>query len=60
MKRLAPTVSNGRGHETLGGSFNGPLTTTTYRAQTIAVRYSISIEYAAIVASIAFGSAAHG
>lgn len=60
MKQIAPAATNGRGHETLGGDFHGPFTTTAYRAQTIAVRHSISIEYAAIVAAIAFGSATHG
>lgn len=59
MKRIAFAAQGDRGHETLGGGFKGPLTTTAYRAQILASRYALTAESAAIIAALAWEQMHH-
>ena len=60
MKRMTPAAQGDRGHETLGGSFTGTLTTTAYRAAILASRYALTTESAAIIAALAWEQMHHG
>jgi hypothetical protein len=56
MERKTPAARGDRGSETLPGGFDGPFTTTAYRAQIIASRYALPAETAALVAALAWGA----
>ena len=58
MAKKTPAV-NGRGMETLTGIFHGPITLAAFQTQRLAARFALPLETAAILATLAFGGAAH-
>lgn len=60
MAERKTPAANGRGVEMLPGDFRAPFTLAAYRAQSLAARFAIPIETAALVAALAWGGAGHG